>query len=154
MGQLTTDVLGYPITSITRTRDGNACLVSLLRSKAVLVDLTTGGVLRTFKGGGFSNKGLRLRSTLAANEGVVVCGSEGNGDAEGGNGSGEQGGRIFAFDVLTGEVVVKLRHGEGMGKDGVVGCVAWTDRKGKGSGWWASGGSDGVVKVWGEREKG
>ena len=148
-GQVTTDVLGYPVTSISRTKDGQALLVTLLASRSVLLDLSTGVVLKTYGDKGFSNQELRLRSTFAANEGVVVCGSE-SGDGEGG-GEGGKGGEIFAWDVLSGELVARLRHGEGMGKDGVVGVVAWTDGRGRGSGgWWVSGGSDGVVKIWGE----
>jgi mitogen-activated protein kinase organizer 1 len=148
MGQLTTDILGYPVTSVTRTKDGRAALVTLLADRHVLMDLETGIPLKTYKAEGYQNGSLRLRSTLGANEGVVICGGEVDKDD---SVEGAQGGQIFAFDVLSGEVITRLRHDDEMGRDGVAGCVAWTDRRGKSGGWWASGGSDGVVKIWGEK---
>jgi mitogen-activated protein kinase organizer 1 len=139
MGMLKVDVLGHAVTSIRCSADGNAVLVSCLDGWIRMVDRADGRVLKGFGGVGgggrgsveYINKELRIRSTFAKGESVVLSGSEGAESAEEkGNAS------VFAWDVLTGDVVTTIRAGEAVK---VVSCVAWNEK----GGCWAGGCSDG-----------
>lgn len=135
MGVFKTDTLPAAVTSVVPTRDGNAVLVSTLDSTMRLLDTEDGGLLQTFRAeGGFVNKEFRMKATMGKGDGVVVAGSE-------------LGGRIFAWDVLKGEVVWKSKDDVHGGK--VASAVGWVD---KGADVWASGGADGRVVVWGEQK--
>ena len=107
------------------------------------MDRENGGCLRTFPGdakaggddGGYKNEGLRLQSTLAVNDSLVLSGSEADG-------------KIRGWDVVSGKQVGAVEVSES-GK--VVSVVKWREgseveeRKGL----WAAGGAHGIVKVYG-----
>ena len=94
-------------------------------------------------GGGepvYRNEELRIRSVLAQGDAVVLSGSE----AEKKDRSSQA--YVFAWDVLSGEVVAAVPAGEGVR---AVSCVAWNEKRGQ----WAGGCSDGMdflflVFVW------
>ena len=126
MGQMISDyVAGAAVTSLSLTGDGEAYLVSTLDGKARLMDRGDGKCLKTFSG--HINKEYRVRSCLGMGDAVVISGSE-DGD-------------IYAWDVLSGEVIAKVSaHG---GK--VASAVAWNKVRKQ----WASAGVDGTVCIWG-----
>ena len=111
-----------PITSVLQTRDGNAVLVSTLDSTIRLMDKGSGQLLQSYKS--HTNTEYRIRSCLGLSDAVAVSGSED--------------GCIYAWDVLEGTVMEKLKaHG---GK--VVSAVAWNGRGKE----WASAGVDGELR--------
>ena len=121
MGMLYTDMLGSSVTSVFQTRDSNAVLVSTLDSTLRLMDKGNGQLLQSYRG--HTNQDYRIRSTLGLNDAVVIAGSED--------------GYVYAWDLLDGTVMEKLRsHG---GK--VASAVAFNGTKSE----WASAGTDGIA---------
>lgn len=147
MGRIVVDVQAGPVTSLDMTRDGKCVLVGCLDGKIRLMDRMDGACLRIFPdvgmegkddsgGGGYKNDGLRLQSCLGANEGLVVSGSEADGN-------------VRAWDVMTGKLVANLPVSEN-GK--VISVVRWRDgikSQGK-QAVWAAGGTEGIVRIYGE----
>ena len=108
-----------PVTSVQQTRDGNAVLVSTLDSTIRLMDKGNGQLLQSYQG--HTNKDYRIRSCLGMADSVLVSGSED--------------GHLYAWDVLEGKIIQKLKaHG---GK--VASGVAFNGTKKE----WASAGVDG-----------
>ncbi|GAM84000.1 hypothetical protein ANO11243_019900 [Dothideomycetidae sp. 11243] len=144
MGRVETDVIGYPVTSVSAAKARDSYLVSTLDSTIRLMDRRDGKCLQTFKDNDFVNKDYRIRSTLAAADALVI--------------SGNEDGQIFVWDVMTGQIKHRLRHAQRLladGKEGdktdsskrqVVSAVAWNQLRKQ----WATAGGDGVVVVWGE----
>ncbi|KAI1131897.1 WD40-repeat-containing domain protein [Nemania abortiva] len=157
-GRCVTDVIGPSVTSLCLTRDGKAVLVSGLDSKLRLMDRETGGCLKTYADPGWKNESLRVQSILGGKEQYVLTGDEMTGapgsDAEG---------RIWAWDVVTGELKATVRVPWGpaglepkkvVGKDGkekgrtnVISCLAW--REGGFGDQFCVSGTSGVVTVYG-----
>lgn len=140
MGDVSVDVIapGKGCTSVQATKAGDGYVVSSLDSKVRFMDRGTGKCLQSFGEEGFRNEEYRVRSTLAMADACVVSGSED--------------GRVFVWDVLTGEVMHRLWHKEQGGEGGavsskkdVVSAVAWNQLRKQ----WASAGGDGTVVVWG-----
>ncbi|EON69369.1 hypothetical protein W97_08629 [Coniosporium apollinis CBS 100218] len=141
MGQCFVDVLGHPVTSVTATKSADSLLVGCLDSVVRLMDRADGKLLKAYKAPGeFVNDNYRVRSTLGLNDSVVVSGSED--------------GRVFVWDLLSGDVVKRLWHGEARsedaksGKRDVVSAVAFCQARKE----WCSAGGDGNVVVWGTVE--
>ncbi|KAK5993239.1 WD repeat domain-containing protein 83 [Cladobotryum mycophilum] len=157
MGKCTTDVVGASVVSLSLTRDGRAMLVGTLDSKLRLMDRDNGSCLRAYSDPGWKNEELRVQSLLGKGEKYVLAGDEMVGEPDA---SGD--GRIWAWDLLTGQLVAKVRVPWGppghdakrkaIGKDGkpkmrnnVVSCMAWRE-----DGWrdqFCVGGTSGVVTV-------
>ncbi|KAE8150194.1 WD40-repeat-containing domain protein [Aspergillus avenaceus] len=136
MGRTTVDVLANPVTSVRCSKDGNALLASTLDSRIRLLDRADGKLLKAFggeSGASYVNNELRIRSVFAKSDAVVLSGSEAE---KGGEAS------VFAWDVLSGEVIARVSAGQGVR---VVSCVAWNEKEGC----WAGGCSDGSVKIYG-----
>ncbi|KAL6722149.1 Septin spn4 [Lecanora helva] len=125
MGVVYTDVIGQPVTSVQQTRDGNATLVSTLDSTIRLMDKGNGQLLQSYKG--HTNKDYRVRSCLGMADSVVVSGSED--------------GQLYAWDLLEGKVIEKIKAHDGK----VASAVAFNGTRKE----WASAGTDGTVSVWG-----
>lgn len=85
------------ITSVQQTRDSHAVLVSTLDSTIRLMDKANGQRLQSYKG--HMNNDYRIRSTLAFADSVVISGSED--------------GQIYAWDLLSGDVVERLHPWSG-----------------------------------------
>ena len=108
-----------PITSVEQTRDGNAVLVSTLDSTIRLIDKGNGQMLQGYRG--HTNKDYRIRSCLGLADAVVISGSED--------------GQLYAWNLLEGKVIEKLKaHG------GKVASAVACNGAGKE---WASAGVDG-----------
>ncbi|KAK0328667.1 hypothetical protein LTR82_000599 [Friedmanniomyces endolithicus] len=141
-GEVEVDCLGASVTSLGVTGAGDGYLVSTLDSKVRLMDCGSGACLQKFGGEGFVNEEFRVRSTLGMGDAVAISGGEN--------------GRVFVWDVLSGEVMHRLSHkrdgeAEGAvsgnsGKRDVVSAVAWNQTRKM----WASAGGDGEVVVWGK----
>ncbi|KAH8663975.1 WD40-repeat-containing domain protein [Xylariales sp. PMI_506] len=159
MGRCLTDVIGPSVTSLCLTKDGKAVLVGSLDSKIRLMDRDNGSCLRTYAQPGLRNEELRVQSVLGGKEQYVIAGDEMTG-APGVNGEG----RLWAWDILTGELKAQVRVPWGpagteprrklIGKDGkekersnVTSCIAWREN-GFGD-QYCVGGTSGVVTVFG-----
>lgn len=148
MGRVTVDRLAQAVGSVRCSRDGNAVLVSSLDSRVRVLDRQDGKLLKAFGGedavsddaaagngndGGYRNTELRIRSVFAKGDAVVLSGSEAAKDRGGPA-------RMFAWDVLSGEVVASVPAGEGVK---AVSCVGWNEKEGC----WAGGCSDGMFEL-------
>ncbi|KUJ17303.1 WD40 repeat-like protein [Mollisia scopiformis] len=152
MGRVRTDVLGAPVTSLQRTRDGKGVLVGTLDSCVRLMDRGSGGCLRSYKAEGWRNEEFRVRSCFGGNERWVVCGNE---EVKGDDGE------VVVWDTLMGDVVERItvegskvegkkkigRDGKEKEKRNVISCVAWKEN-GRGDQWCCAG-TDGIVTVFG-----
>ena len=179
VGKVTADVVGASVTSLCPTRDGRAMLVGSLDSRVRLMDRESGSCLRTYgagagggegegEGGGqgaWRNTEFRVQSVLGGGERFVVAGDEmtgGDGGADG-HAAGD-GGRIWAWDLMTGRLVARVpvpwgpggteRLKKVVGRDGkpkerkyVVSCLAW--REGGFGDQFCAGGTSGAVTVFG-----
>jgi mitogen-activated protein kinase organizer 1 len=131
MGLYTADIMPAAVTSIQITADGQAILIGCLDSKIRLLDRKNGNCLQAFKGNGFTNEELRIKSCFGKREAIVMSGSEDTG-------------RVNAWDVMTGQLVGSVEAAEK-----IVSIVRWRE-KGRGlDGVWASGGADGIIRLWG-----
>lgn len=115
------------VTSVYPTKQADSMLVGTLDSTLRLFDKTNGKLLQAFKDSTFTNTTYRLRSVLCMNDSAALCGSED--------------GQIFAWDILDGKLLHKVRHTEGSGstKKDVVSAVTFNDLRKE----WASAGGDG-----------
>lgn len=144
MGKTTVDVIAHPVTSVRCSADGNAILVSSLDGRIRMFDRTDGKLLKAFggedqagKSGGpqYLNKSLRIRSVFAKGDAVVLSGSEA---ADMDNKQRTSQASVFAWDVLSGDVIATVPAGEGVK---VVSCVSWNEI----GGCWASACADGEL---------
>ncbi|KAK9478119.1 WD40-repeat-containing domain protein [Lipomyces japonicus] len=124
MGQLTSDYIGHPITSVTQSSDAASILVSTLDSTLRLMDKSNGSLLQSYVG--HKNSDFRVRSTFGDNDVYVVSGSEN--------------GKLLAWDLLSGRIVHELRTH----KDKLVSAVAYHPKNSQ----MVSCGADGTVQVW------
>jgi WD40 repeat protein len=131
MGLCTEDTLPAPVTSVQITTDGQAVLVGCLDSKIRLIDRKDGTCLRAFGGSTFTNKDLRIKSCFGREEAIVLSGEE-------------RDGKVNAWDTMTGECAGNVEAGTK-----VVSIVRWRQQSRGTDAVWASGGADGVVRVWG-----
>lgn len=157
-GRCVTDVVGPSVTSLCLTRDGKAVLVGGLDSKLRLMDRETGGCLKTYAAPGWRNESLRVQSILGGKEQYALAGDEMTGAP-----AQAAEGRIWVWDVVTGELKATLRVPWGppglepkriVGKDGkekertnVMSCLAW--REGGFGDQFCVTGTSGVVTVYG-----
>ena len=135
MGRVTVDVMPGAVTSLDLSRDGRTVLVGCLDGRIRMMDRTDGTCLRAFPEEGeqgYKNESLRLKSCFGRNEGLVLSGSEGDGD-------------VRAWDVLSGKKISNVQVGAK-----AVSVVKW--REGSQAqarqSLWAAAGADGVVKVY------
>lgn len=130
MGRATVDVIAHPVTSVRFSADGNALLVSSLDGKIRLLDRTDGKLLKSYGGemqtGKFGEKyvntSLRIRSVFAKADAVVLSGSEAANMDKKDNTSQAS---IFAWDVLTGDIITSVPGGDGVK---AVSCVSWNEK--------------------------
>lgn len=131
MGLCTEDTMPAAVTSLQITGDGQALLVGSLDSKIRLIDRKDGACLRALGGSGFVNEELRIKSCFGHGETTVISGSEGIG-------------KVFAWDVMTGQDVGGLEAAKK-----VTSIVRWRNKARGVEAVWASGGADGMVRIWG-----
>ncbi|RHZ79087.1 hypothetical protein Glove_152g50 [Diversispora epigaea] len=107
MGVLVSDLISYPVTSVSVSNDTNCILASSLDDTVRLMDRENGGLLNSFKG--HKNSTYKIRSCLSNNDAHVISGSED--------------GIIYIWDLLEGNVLKTLSA-----HSGVVTCVAYNSR--------------------------
>ena len=102
-----------------------------------MLDQSNGQLLKAFgasdkdTGPSYRNEELRVRSVFAKGDAVVLSGSEASPGSR-----AQMQAYMFAWDVLSGEVVAAVPAGMGVK---AVSCVAWNEKRGQ----WAGGCSDG-----------
>lgn len=135
-GQLQEDTINRPITSIMPSHLGSSLLVSLLASSTqsqnashIILDVEDGSHLQTVQGG--KNVHYRCRSSLWANDSIIIAGDET--------------GRLAAWDVLEGGECLpspdawQKAHSK---------AVLWTECTAKDGGRMITTSADGTVKIW------
>ncbi|QSL64922.1 hypothetical protein MERGE_002226 [Pneumocystis wakefieldiae] len=127
-GQLYTDVIGQPVTSVEQSSDANCLLISTLDSTIRLFDKCNGGLLQTFKG--HVNSEYRVKSCFGQSDKVVISGSED--------------GRICVWDLLEGKLIHQLRFAPENSQRSCVSCVAFHPKKNQ----MLSCGVNGEITVW------
>lgn len=163
MGRAVTDVVGPSVTSLCLMQDGKAVLVGSLDSRVRLMDRDSGSCLKTYGGDedckAWKNTELRVQSLLGGKERFVVAGDEMTSKD---TGTASEGGRLWAWDLMSGKLVAKLHVPWGpagteklkrvVGRDGtpkerkyVVSCLAW--REGGFGDQFCAGGTSGAVTV-------
>ncbi|GAT27806.1 WD domain protein [Aspergillus luchuensis] len=148
MGRTLVDVLAHPVTSVRCSNDGNALLASTTDGRIRMLDRSDGKLLKAFGGDdvspsqGNSNatyrkSDLRIRSIFAKADAIVLSGSAAD---DSGNGNGVTQASVFAWDVLSGEVVACVPAGPGVK---AVSAVSWNEK----GNCWAGGCSDGMSQL-------
>ncbi|KIJ49357.1 hypothetical protein M422DRAFT_224987 [Sphaerobolus stellatus SS14] len=89
-GELRSDYIGSPITSVVPTQDGQTYLAQSLDSSIRLMDAENGKLLNTFKG--HHNDSYRSRACFGLDEASVI--------------SGDEDGKIWAWDLVDANVLL------------------------------------------------
>ncbi|KAG8807254.1 hypothetical protein FRC17_004554 [Serendipita sp. 399] len=131
-GQLTSDYLGHPVTSIVPTKDLQTLLVTTLDGKIRLMDRKTGQCLNTFQG--HKHESYRCRSVLDIKEEAVILGDED--------------GRIWAWDLVTAASLTS-----GLPPKVHEKTILWTEYHPIAEGQLLTASADGRIILWGEEER-
>ena len=94
-GQLMTDYVGNPITSVSFTKDGQCLLIGSNGASIKLFDKSTGEMLQEYHG--HLNQQYRIDAVLNNSDQIVVSGSEN--------------GYVYLWDLVEGTLLEKLDHG-------------------------------------------
>ncbi|CAA7259063.1 unnamed protein product [Cyclocybe aegerita] len=127
MGELRTDFIGSPVTSVVPTQDAQTLLVASLDNHIRLMDASTGKMLNDFIG--HVNESYRIRACFGHGEASVICGDEK--------------GQVWAWDLLDAKLLQpnpppKVHHK----------LITWTEHHPTDSGEMITSSADGTVKVW------
>ncbi|KZT27963.1 WD40 repeat-like protein [Neolentinus lepideus HHB14362 ss-1] len=128
-GQLRADYIGSPVTSVLPTADYTTYLATTLDSTVRLMDASTGKLLQQFTAAGYSVKNYRCRAVFGHGEASVV--------------GGDEGGRVWAWDLLDGQVLQPNPPPRVHEK-----VVTWTEHHPTDAGEMVTASADGTVKVW------
>ncbi|KDN44704.1 WD40 repeat-like protein [Tilletiaria anomala UBC 951] len=134
-GQLRTDVIDHPVVSLSLSTNNASILASTLDSTHRLLDMSDGSLLQSFAGHG--NTAYRCHSSFAASEAVVI--------------SGDEGGRLCAWDVLSGKQtpIGAVPLNGGAAHKAHAKAVLWTEESpAQGDVDVLTASADGVLKVW------
>ncbi|KAF8342211.1 nuclear mRNA splicing protein [Cantharellus anzutake] len=126
-GELRSDYLGHPVTSIRPTKDGSTYLATTLDSSIRLMDCANGSALNTFKG--HKNDSYRTNATFGFGEARIVCGDED--------------GRVWSWDLLTGKPENPNPPPKAHSK-----TITWTEQHPTKRDELLTASADGTVKVW------
>lgn len=92
MGELRSDAMGHPVTSVKSTYDKNCILVNCLNNSLRLIDKEEGELLNTFVG--HKNAEYKVEGCLSSDDAYVLSGSED--------------GLIYIWDLVDAKVVRTL----------------------------------------------
>ncbi|KAL4248663.1 WD repeat domain-containing protein MORG1 [Abortiporus biennis] len=127
MGELRTDYIGFPVTSIVPSQDDQTYLVTTLDSHVRLMDATTGKMLNDFTGQTVTT--YRCRSCFGHGEASIMCGDEK--------------GMLWAWDLLDASVLSPnpppVIHDK---------VITWVEHHPTEDGELITASADGTVKVW------
>jgi len=126
-GQLRSDYIGHPVTSVVPTKDWSTYLVATLDSSIRLFDCANGSVLNTFKG--HLNDSYRTRACFGYNEATVV--------------SGDENGQIWSWDLVTSDAMPPTPPPKAHEK-----LITWIEHHPTQKDEMITASADGTVKVW------
>lgn len=126
-GQLRSDYIGHPVTSVLPTADNQTYLVQSLDSTVRLMDAENGKLLNSFKG--YVNNQYRSRACFGHTEASVI--------------SGDEDGRVWAWDLLEASPLAPNPPPKIHNK-----VITWVEHHPKEANEMITASSDGTVKVW------
>ncbi|KAL9711989.1 hypothetical protein Ac2012v2_005064 [Leucoagaricus gongylophorus] len=126
-GELRSDFIGQPVTSVVPTQDGQTLLVTSLDGHIRLMDMSTGKMLNDFTG--HTNSSYRCRACFGRAEDSVVCGDEK--------------GMIWAWDLLDAKLLDPNPPPKAHSK-----VITWTEHHPSDSNEMITSSADGTAKVW------
>ncbi|KIO32189.1 hypothetical protein M407DRAFT_13956 [Tulasnella calospora MUT 4182] len=126
-GELNSDLIGFPVSSIQPMDDSLSLLIGTLDSTIRLMDRANGTVLNTFKG--HVNKDYSTKSCFGYGQASVICGDEE--------------GRIWSWDLLTATPMGTQPPPKVHEK-----VITWVEHHPTASGDMLTASADGTVKVW------
>ncbi|KAJ7591556.1 WD40-repeat-containing domain protein [Mycena floridula] len=126
-GELRSDFMGQPVTSVVPTQDTQTLLVTTLDSHLRLMDMTSGKMLNDFTG--HSNTSYRCRGCFGHGEATVICGDEG--------------GQVWAWDLLDAKLLQPNPPPKIHSK-----VITWTEHHPTDAGEMITASADGTCKVW------
>ncbi|KAH7923936.1 WD40 repeat-like protein [Leucogyrophana mollusca] len=126
-GELRSDFIGQPVTSVVPSQDGTTLLVATLDSHVRLFDMTSGKLLNDFTD--HSQTSYRCRACFGHAEATVVCGDED--------------GRVWAWDLVDATALQPKPPPKVHDK-----VITWTEHHPSDPGEMITASADGTVKVW------
>ncbi|KAF8161219.1 WD40-repeat-containing domain protein [Crassisporium funariophilum] len=127
MGELRSDLIGHPVTSVVPTQDAQTLLVTTLDNHIRLMDCSTGKLLNDFTG--HINEAYRCRACFGHAEASVICGDEM--------------GQVWAWDLLDAKIMQPNPPPKAHAK-----IITWTEHHPSEPGEMITASADGTVKVW------
>ncbi|CAK5265796.1 unnamed protein product [Mycena citricolor] len=127
MGELRSDCLGHPVTSVVPTQDSQTMLVTTLDSHIRLMDVSTGKMLNDFTS--HANEAYRCRACFGHGEASVICGDEK--------------GAVWAWDLLDAKPLQPNPPPRVHDK-----VITWTEHHPVMKNEMFTASADGTVKVW------
>ncbi|KAF4621028.1 hypothetical protein D9613_000791 [Agrocybe pediades] len=132
MGELRSDLIGHPVTSVVPTQDAQTYLATSLDDHIRLMDASTGKMLNDFTG--HANESYRCRACFGHGEATVICGDEH--------------GQIWAWDLVDAHVLQPNPPPKVHNK-----VITWTEHHPVNDGEMITSSADGTVKVWRHADK-
>lgn len=126
-GELRSDFIGHPVTSIVPTQDTQTLLVTTLDNHIRLMDMTNGKMLNEFVG--HVNEAYRCRACFGHAEATVICGDEK--------------GVVWAWDLVDAKVLPPNPPPKAHHK-----VITWTEHHPTDAGELVTASADGTAKVW------
>ncbi|KAG8213791.1 WD40-repeat-containing domain protein [Butyriboletus roseoflavus] len=126
-GELRTDFVGQPVTSVVPSADATTLLVATLDSHVRLFDAATGKLLNAFTG--HAHMSYRCHACFGHEEASVVCGDEN--------------GQVWAWDLVDAAVLQPNPPPKVHNK-----VITWTEHHPSEAGEMITASADGTVKVW------
>ncbi|KIK09145.1 hypothetical protein K443DRAFT_671641 [Laccaria amethystina LaAM-08-1] len=130
-GELRSDFIGHPVTSLVATQDTQTLLVTTLDNHIRLMDMTNGKMLNEFIG--HVNEAYRCRACFGHAEATVVCGDEK--------------GVVWAWDLVDAKVLPPNPPPKAHHK-----VITWTEHHPTDAGELVTASADGTAKVWRQPE--
>ncbi|KAH9917886.1 nuclear mRNA splicing protein [Epithele typhae] len=127
MGELRTDFIGQPVTSVVPSQDSQTYLVTTIDGHVRLMDMSTGKMLNDFKG--HASESYRIRSCFGHGEATVICGDEG--------------GAVWAWDLVDASPLQPNPPPQVHKK-----VITWVEHHPVEVGELVTASADGTVKVW------
>ncbi|KAG8900970.1 hypothetical protein FRB99_005660 [Tulasnella sp. 403] len=126
-GQVSSDYIGHPVTSILPTEDSQSLLITSLDSTIRLLDRTNGSMLNIYKG--HLNENYRSRACFGHGQSTIICGDEN--------------GKVWTWDLLTAAVI-----GPNPPESIHDKVINWVEHHPSEPGNMLTASADGTVKIW------
>ncbi|KAF5393221.1 hypothetical protein D9757_000702 [Collybiopsis confluens] len=126
-GELRSDYVGHPVTSIVPTKDSQTILITTLDSHIRLMDMSNGKMLNDFSG--HANSSYKCRACFGHGEANIICGDEN--------------GMIWAWDLLDAKLLQPNPPPKVHNK-----VITWTEYHPLEASEMITSSADGTCKVW------